>query len=434
MAWVYSMIYSKTLRNIREAHRLSQAGLADLLGVTEEHIEALESGLEQADIAFVEKLKDRLTLHGTPILESARTELMEQLFLWKHAIDYADIDKANELQPELEKAAKSSYSPSAMNFYDIFEADYYRLINDMPAYEKAIANLSQRHDTFAIRQQYYYHVLMGAKAFVEKRYQDAINAYRTAEWLDTANQWHGVRFYFGLGVSLTDRGYATRAIWYLEKAKRASKRIRAYCDKPNRRFDVYIDGVLTYNLSKVGRHEEAIKILYERLGRETRRKSKRGIGYTHFSFGRVYNEAGEYNKAIESYNEALKYLDKEDDAYIANLYHKAALLFVCNKHEDAVICAEEALSVVTDEYWKVQFDAIRCSASMYDDSKHVIYLIETVMPKLQEYDIHKTMVYFYQRLATYFYESDNIRDAYLCCNLALETQIQLYKELVEGDM
>ena len=427
------MIFHKTLVNIRRRHGYTQEEFAKLLGCPVEDIVAFESNTKQATYMFVAILRQKLGLHSAPITETEWQTLVVGMHSeWKNAIDYADVEKAKELQQALEKSVQASFSPSIENYYYLYLADYYMLTHDIDAYADTMALLSQRTDGFGTKHWFMYHCLLGARAFVEKRYQDAIKAYKTAEALDHNNEWCGLRFNYGMGVSLTDRNYAARAMPYLKKAKRAS--MVSYDEKRNSRFDVYIDGIMAYNLAKLGRSDEALKILDKRLNLETGINSKSGIGYTHFSFGRVYHSVEDFDKAIESYDKALQYLDKGNDAYISCIHDKTSALIDSDQTDEAVNVAEVGLSIITDEYWKTMLEALKHSASLEYDPDSATYLKEIAIPKLQEYGKYEAAVYYYQLLSKFYFEYSSVEIAFKYNNLALEAQKKLHKELVEGDI
>ncbi|MCL2404043.1 MAG: helix-turn-helix transcriptional regulator [Defluviitaleaceae bacterium] len=428
------MIYCKTLTRIRQSLGLSLAEFAKDLDCTEAYVYNLEANKEQASFEFVVKLKNKYNLHSSPILDREREDTMTRLYDWKVTINYGDIAKASELKPGLEKSAMSSFSPSTINMYDLLAADYYYLINDMKSYEETMTALSQRTNEFSARHWYHYNCLLGAKAFVGKHYQDAIKSYKSAEKLDKNDTWADVRFYFGLGMSLSDRGYATRAVEYLKKAKHMAMWGKAYNGKPNRRFDVYIDGYLANDLSKIGRGDEALKVLERRYVIETKNKSREGLGYTYFSLGRVYRRISDYDKAIDYFDKALEYLHVGESGHIASIYLKASSLINNDESDEAVVYAEKGMSITRSEYWKTKFDAIKHSILMHNDLNSAKYLSEIVIPKLKEYGQHEAIVYYYEQLSNFYNELGNIDIAIKCSNHALEIQKQMYNELLEGDM
>jgi len=428
------VIFHKTLVNIRKKYGPCRAKLAQALGCTEDYIAALEENKEQATFDFVIKIKDAFNLHTAPIFESERNTLMDNLYNWKRAIDHADLDVAAKLKPELEESARLSFSPSTEIFYDLFAADYYYHVGDDAAYNETMAALSNRMDEFGLRHRYQYQRLLGAKAFVEKRYQDAIKAYKAAERLDPSGSWHDVRFYFGLGMSLSDRGYATRAIDYLERAKHITKYDKTYNGKSNRRFDVYIDGYLSSDLSKVGRSEEALRILETRLAIEKKKNSRVGIGYTYFCYGNMHQRTKKHESAIESYDNALKCLNTDESGHVESIYQKAVSLNAINRMAEAIDCVDKGLSTTKDEHWIMFFDALKHYILMNDDINSVDYLEKTLIPKLQESGQSEAVGYYYQKLSYFYNEQKNDEIAFKYSNLALETYNKLHKECIERDM
>jgi len=301
----------------------------------------------------------------------------------------------------------------------------------MKAYEETMTALSRRIAEFSARHRYHYHCLLAAKAFVERDYQEAIKFYKVAEDLDKGKKWTEVRFYFGMGMSLSDRGYATRAIGYLRQAKYLATWSRRYNGKPNSRFDVYIDGYLAYNLSKIGKSNEALELLEKRLSIEKKKKSNNGIGYTYFSFGKVYKRIENYNKAISNYDKALKYLVEDKIRYVACVYQKSASLIANGDVHEAIECAQKGLSITSDKLWETFLSALVHSALMHNDYNSVTSLKENIIPKLQEYGQYEAAVYYYEQLSNFYYEYGEVDVAFRYGKFTLETQKQLHVELVE---
>jgi len=429
------MIFHKTLYNIRKKHGYTIEEFAELLGYPAEYIVALECNKEPVTFAFAVKLIEKLNLHDAPITQDARDKLMEKLHTWKLQIDHGLLDEATELKPEVQKGAMSSYSPSTETFYYLHSADYYRLANDMKVYEEIMTLLSQRADAFInAKHKYYYNRLVGARAFVEKRINEAIKAYEAAIALDKNKELHDVRIYLGLAMSLSDSGFASKALEYYKEAKQLAEKSIVYGNKPNSRYDVYIDGYMASDLSKLGRSSEALGMLKNRLGIEKKKGSKVGIGYTHFSFGRVYGKIGDYDKAIKNFDMALGYLDKGSDVYIACVYKKASLLVDNNQIAEAVKVAEIGMSITTDERWTTMLDALKHSVSLEDNPDSATYLKETIIPKLLEFRENETVAYCYKKLSEFYYEHSSPEVAHKYCYLALEMQIKIRKELTERDI
>jgi len=220
---------------------------------------------------------------------------------------------------------------------------------------------------------------------------------------------------------------------YHEKAVYMSKYHRAYNGRPNRRFDVYVDGYRASDLSKLGKHEEALEILNKRLDVVMKKDDKEGIGYTYYIFGRVNLIIKDYEKAIHNFDVALNYLNKVSEAYMACIYHKAVALIAVNNISVAMECVNEGLSITTDEAWKILFNSLKHSMSL-SDLKSLTYMKETIIPILHELRQYDEIVECYKRLRDFFDKDGNSEIALKYSNLALETHELLHKELIEGDM
>ena len=126
-------------------------------------------------------------------------------------------------------------------------------------------------------------------------------------------------------------------------------------------------------------------------------------------------------------------MNKDNEAYISNLYHKALLLLVSNKDAEAAKVAAEGFNATTDDYWKTMLNAIVYSALLRDDSKSALHLREIIIPKLQEYGQYEAAGDCYQQLSAYFHDRGNTEIALKYSNYAVEAFKKFNKELKEGD-
>ena len=428
------MIYHKTLMNIRKRHGYTHEEFAKLMECPVEHIVALETGHVPVAYEFAVKLADKLNLHGAPIIESTRNALMDSLSNWKILIDYGLTDKAKQLKPELEKGAMSSYSPSTENLYYLFAADYYRLIGDEKAYDETMALLSQRVDTFAARPMYYYNCLVAAREHINRRYIEALKAYKAAAKLDKDNRLGDVRFYYGYGLCLSDMGHPVNAAERLVKAQHKAKWSKLYNGAPNRRFDVYIDCYLAYNLSKMYKSDEALEILDRRFEIEMKaERSKEKIGFVYHSYGSIYQIMRDYDKALENFDKAFQYLHTNGDAYKTNLYRKALVLIDSDKIEEGLRCIDKGLGFQLDDIRITMFEALRCSVTL-TNPESLAYMQDVVMPKLLKYGQYEEIVKYFKLLREFHADRGEYNLALESADMALEIKEHLYDEISLGGL
>ena len=428
------MIYHRTLINIRKKHGLSQEDLANIIGCTAAHIDALEKNREKAAFEFVATLKSKLNLYGAPITEDERKVFIDKLHNWKILIDYGVMDKASEQKAELEKGAEASCSSSILNFYKLYAANYYRISNDTEAFNKTMSFLNQRTETFSPSHQFFYYRLLGIQERVAYRYNEALKAYKKAEKLDKESTWGDVGFYYIYGMCLSEMGYVAKAIEYLKRAKHLAMWHKVYEGKPNDRYDVYIDGYLADNLSKSGKADEAHAMLNKRLDSEkTRKNAKHTIGFIYLSIGTVYLRTKKYNDAIENFDTAFQHLDETSEAYKTNLYRKALALIESDRINEGVLCVDKALDMSLDDTRRTLFETLKHSA-MLSNPESLQYMENTLISQLLKYGQYAEAVKCYETLSGFFKKSGDHKNALKYSELALEVHRELHKEHVEGGL
>jgi len=280
--------------------------------------------------------------------------------------------------------------------------------------------------------RHYYHRLIGAREYVLHNYDNALKAYLNAERLDKELQWVGVGLYYACAKCLSDMGYIARAVDYYKKARHYARWHKPYDGKSNRKFDVDIDGQLASCLSKLGMIDEAITILEKRLNREVERNiSKASIGFTYFSFGRVYSNIGNYEDALQSFEKAFPYLKEGSEAYTANLYYKTMALIANGNISEAALCMEKNLVPDTSKLWNALFNALRHSISLSEPDS-ILYMTRTAIPNLKKYGHYEEVTEYYEMISDFYKKDKNYELALKYSNLAYEMFKRLYKERIEG--
>jgi len=432
------MINSKTLRNIRMKHNLSQEEFANKLGYPAAYIRSLEDTTgerEQAAPEFIANLRDKFNLHGIPITDEEKTTFYERLITLANCIDYGYADKAAEAIPDLTRCAKASCHSSFMILCDLYTAYYNLETGDYKAFDKIIASLEQQKQSFDARHHHYFNRFIGQRMYYAGNYGKALEAYAKAKELDKYAHMRNVNFYFFYGMILSDMGYATKAAKYFKEAAHHARWNKSFNERPNNRYDVYIDGYLADNLSKIGQSEEALTILNKRLEKETKKESPNDtIGYIYLSFGTVCLRTEQYHKALEHFETATRYLDERSEAYKTNLQRKALALIASGNISEGVACADKGLNIThLNDLWKTLFEAIKHSASLSDPASQG-YMKSTVIPKLLNYKMYEEVLSGYKALSNFFSEDGNYESALKYSELAIKIHEKLFKELVEGGL
>ena len=427
------MIHNKALIAIREAHGLSQEALADKLGYTVDYIRALEDKSKNRETAtpeFLNILREKLDLHDAPLTEEELKQHTEELHRWRDLIDYGEMRKAAVIRPKLAKRTKLSFRQGTQCLYDLYEVRYYRAVGDKKAYEKLMASLSERKHAFNERCNYLYYRQEAMAALDAYRFKDAHAAFCKAEEIDKESKWLDVGFYYAYGTCLSYMGYATRSIEYCNMALHKARWSMNHEANTNRRYDLYIECILAQNHSKVGNTEEALFILTGRLRYEIERSRTSTLGFVYHFFGQVYQQMGELSKALENYDNALKYHHDGSVFCKDSLYHKAESLIACDRICEAVQCIEKGLTISSDEVWKSLFDALKHSVSL-SCPKSLEYMKNTAIPRLLELELYEEAMTHHETLSRFYEKIGNDKLRAEHSDSALAIQKQLYRERVE---
>jgi len=427
------LIYHRTLAYIRTNHGLSQEEFAKALGYDTEYIIALETDIVRATPEFTDRLRNELKLHDAPITEDERAALMIRLFEFKSKIDYGELNKAEKMMSQLEKNTKASYSPSTVNFYDLFAAYYYMTVGDKEVFDEKMAALENKTRTFSTRHKFHYKHLIGAREYVAQNYKKALDAYMEAEKLDKNFDWYDVRFIFGYGLCLSAIGYAARAVEYFRKAQHLSLWQKIYDGKPNKSYEVDIDCNLAFNLSKIGRCDEAFKILNNRLKLEKKKGSaKARLGHVYLGIGTSYLYAKRYNDAIKTFDVAYKY-PNQYNIYSALFYRKALAFIKIGNINEGLLSIQEGLNVSSDGVWKVLLEALKCSV-MLSEPESLKHMETIIIPSLLKYYQYAEVVKYYKELINYHIKKGNNEAIQAHSVAIIRIYKNLYEEHIEGGL
>ena len=142
--------------------------------------------------------------------------------------------------------------------------------------------------------------------------------------------------YFNIGHCLTDMGYATRALEYLEKSQTIAL-------TNNNRTDNDTEYFIAINYIHMGRTTEALEKLERCLIDEKQKKNKDAfVGAIHQRIGLAHAHMGNHDAALEAYEVAR--LLKPPYTYPYTLYYKAISLMACNCKAEALLSIEEGIA------------------------------------------------------------------------------------------
>ena len=348
---------------------------------------------------------------------------------WKRLIDCDKLGRANVLRPKLEKRAKE-FGPTLPRLcYEMYAARLYRAANDIEAFDKTMAYLETVESEIAEwgMLRYLYIRLKGMRALSKRQFKESLDLLLEAEkMIGVEDNVEGdAAFYYAIGYCLTDLHNPDMAIDYLKKAQ-----LHAF-QKGHQKHDLDIQRLLAENHSKIGEYEKAYDILNECLISEKRKKktkpSSPTLGCVHLSYGIVCYKAKKYSEALKHFDAAMQNLEESSEQYVISLYYNALALIDSDKPEMSLPYLDKGISLSYNmTMWETLFNALKHLQTLSNpESRH--YMINTAIPKVQEYGHCERAAAFCKKLCEYYKMCGQLDKALVYCNLALEITEKLMK-------
>jgi len=186
---------------------------------------------------------------------------------------------------------------------------------------------------------------------------------------------------------------------------------------------------LAMSLSKCMKTEEALDLLENCRAYvvKERKDDRLTLGWIYRDIGRVHQDAEDFEKALEYFNIASQYFDKNSDAYLEYLCHKASLLRTCNKFDMTSECLNEGLPMATKgTLWYEWLNAIKHSITL-DNESSIKYIKWTAIPNLREYGKNLLVSDCCLWLSDHYHSTQCYKPAYEYIKEAMEINTKLLK-------
>jgi len=409
---------------IREAQGLSVTSLSALMGYDRTYLNKIEKGLKPLNDSVVQRFKDALNMPMLPLTKEEEIDFIKSLHSWKDSIIFGETDVAKKLQPQLARCVELIQCPSLQITYDLISTIYYRSVGETERLDDVLASLSKRENSFTKEQAYRYTRQLAVRELSAWHYRDALKYFLDAEKTGDALNLNNEGFYYNIAHCLTDMGYASKAIEYLEKAQKKAT------EKRSNTYSVYIRDFIALNYSSMGRHHEALEILESCLRDEKQKANKAiTIGSLYRSISMVHFKMSNNKNALKNIDIALSYCKIGSKEYIPCLYHKAVILIADKEVSEAMTY----LSKVINMSQKGTIEHVLTTSLKHylsitcDDSLN--YIETFTLPQLHGYGKYLVLSDYYEILSGY-YKNKNKSKALHYSSLANE----LIKKLSKGDL
>jgi len=387
---------------MRKSKKLTQYDIADAIASSQAKVSRAEKGYEKYDKDDVENAKAALDIADMPISDYGFKIFKKRLYHWRNLYRNKQTEEAAELQKELANLIKiEPYNMELPTLYRLFKTSLLLAERNFEAAKEVLDTVKESLKTMSEECLYFYNSRMGVFHAMQRRHEEAIVYFKKAIEIskrsDTFWSIDDEILQYNTAISYTELDAPTRAIVAISKIKRTKFEHRASS------YNLGIDITLAINCYKKGIYDEAEEILLDCLLKAQGLGDKHFIGLTLINLGMTHRYAGNWEKAIKYFNQALDILDK-------GTYHHAWALYM-----------KMRCQVETEKLFDLERELIQTKKSLegYDDYtilletlRYIIYLNRNI----SRYNIN-AVEYIENTAIPYFIENSNSLEAIECYKL-----------------
>ena len=414
------------MRLIRENLGLTQLQLAVAMDCGETTVVNYESGKFPVSDKTFSKFRVATNTDDVPLADDELAAYNKVLYKWNDMIVLGDRDGAAEFLPKLERRAKLSYDEDSQTLFQLFSVRYYFSLGNRDECLKILDSLREREQSLTNEHLFWYHRYLGLLDHAIWQYKPALVRYRKAEKLGDRLGLNDRSLYFNIGYCYAEMEYPYLASNYLERV------LVQKADTFNIRSGFSAQRLLAISYSKLGRVDDAHKLLENCLNhvKAESKGDKLTLGGVYLDMGKVYQDAKDYDKAIEYFDLAAQHYDNDSEAYLEYLCMKASLLRTLGRSEAVVECLHIALpKAIKGTLWYEWLNAIDKSLTM-SNNESIIYIEHTSIPQFHIYGKHRLAMDCYTWISGYYKSTSKYKLALEYSDKAKE----IYQKLTEGDL
>ena len=378
----FNLTIADKIKQIRLAQGLKITPLAELARIGPKRISAAENGKGEYTKKQFHALQVALDILGLPLMDSERPAWEERFYAVR---DYArdgtpeSLTKAKALHKNMAKIV--NLEPCDFNLVALYRAmDVYISLaaGDIKAVEAKLDFFQSNFDKMDNANRYHYYGTSGSLAVMQNRHEDALKLYLKALKLtenhDNILPEEDERLYHNIAMCYSYLEFPHRAISFALKAKDIYPKIRTST------FCFHIDIILGLNRSKTGEVEEAIKISEKCLVNAKARNDNLSVGLALYNLGYAYKKAEDWKTAIEHFDQALKYFEKDSGHFKSSLNQKSLCVVETRQFSIAEHMINHARTANrANKLWAVYFEGLwhylivsrRISISNEESSKYI---------------------------------------------------------------
>jgi len=288
---------------------------------------------------------------------------------------------------------------------------------DMDAYESAetdLMELTENKDALEGDTRYWYFRMVASGELAAANFESVLLHLLEAEKAGDAHDLNksAISIYLNIGHCLTDMGYASKAIEYLQKLIELAIQMNQY------NWVTQAQSLLALNYINLGNPQEALRHLHECLSderKETMTDTRLMTIYRRIAL--AYTKTGDNDLAIEYINKANKCsgandYNKHNDAY--HFYCESIIQFAVGNKEAGMKCLDDAIKEAEPgTLYDIMYNAYKHYFTL-TEKKSLTYIKEVALPRFKQHGAYLHLLECYEKLVGYYQnileENDKAQD------------------------
>ena len=371
---------AEKLKYIRKAKGIMQSSFGNALNWSASRISEIEGDRKEYTGDQIIILKALLDIEDAPITDKEIEKFKSRMNFWKDCIQDRNMYEAEKIRIELSGIKKLPFEKDLNITYNMIEINQ-RLrqdnfadnVNEIREHLEEVENYiesstSENRHYFYCNRAFVYQY--DGKAELAMRYYEEAVSIKDDSFKQEAS------VYYNLALAYSRLGMAVRAIIYLKDCSY----LIDY--EKNLLFGLAADNTLAVNYIRAYQTNLALPLLDKALERANGINDKKYIGIILHNYGATYIELGDYEKAVEYFDSAFKYIDEGSEAYLENLYAKIyALILKKDRAEYKRLFLKLNKLENVNEHYKILFHGLTCITNIKEPDA-LKFVQNTVIPHL----------------------------------------------------